>query len=144
MVPAKPMTQRAAPLQAPPPSMADQPAMAAADPEAPSRSVPRPEQDTATADPDAKSNALSASLPAPEAFKAQPLAEQPVAAEPSRQPGATPAPPLMVEAIPPASQRPSPSSAIGSSAQEQLQADATMITPPRRGPLAGLRERLLP
>ena len=143
-VPAKPMTQRAAPLQAPPPSLADQPAMAAADPEAPSRSVPRPEQDTATADPDAESNALSASLPAPEAFKAQPLAEQPVAAEPSRQPGATPAPPLMVEAIPPASQRPSPSSAIGSSAQEQLQADATMIPPPRRGPLAGLRERLLP
>ncbi|MCX5948613.1 MAG: hypothetical protein NTY67_10650 [Cyanobacteria bacterium] len=41
-------------------------------------------------------------------------------------------------------QRLRPSSSIGGSAREQVNPDGTMVRPPRRGPLAGLREQLLP
>lgn len=48
------------------------------------------------------------------------------------------------EVIPSESTRLSPSSSSSAPAQEQVNPNGTMVKPPRRGPLAGLRERLLP
>ncbi len=58
--------------------------------------------------------------------------------DPSAQPASWP------EAIPAEKQRLRPDSAMDGPAREQVNPDGTMVKPPRRGPLAGLRERLLP
>lgn len=47
-------------------------------------------------------------------------------------------------ASPVADERLRPSSSLDGSARDQVNEDGTMVRPPRRGPLAGLRERLLP
>ncbi|MFZ0409746.1 MAG: hypothetical protein WAM11_16795 [Cyanobium sp.] len=66
------------------------------------------------------------------------------APSPSPQPTALSRPPAAPEATSSANLRLQPSSSLSGSAREQVNPDGTMLSPPRRGPLAGLRERLLP
>ena len=90
--------------------------------------------------------------PRPEPSARPGLAELPPSSPTSPRPEAAPSiPPADLKqaatptaAIPADSLRLRPSSSIGGSAREQVNADGTMVRPPRRGPLAGLRERLLP
>lgn len=90
--------------------------------------------------------------PRPEPSARPGLADQPPSSPTSPRPEAAPSgPPADLKqaatptaAIPADSLRLRPSSSIGGSAREQVNADGTMVRPPRRGPLAGLREQLLP
>ena len=63
---------------------------------------------------------------------------------PAPQPVAEPTFPSPRLVTPPADGRLRPSSSLDGSARDQVNEDGTMVRPPRRGPLAGLRERLLP
>jgi len=141
--PARPRPQTTAPAKTPKPPLANKPAASTANPAAAARSGPSTGT-TAAAYRDPEAASLSASQSGSEPRTAQPVAGQAVEPEPTPEPVAFPEPPSLVEAIPATSQRLTPSSAIGGPARDQVNADGTMIKPPGRGPLAALRERLLP
>jgi hypothetical protein len=136
--PSGPLSPTAAPARAPQPSLANPAAVAATEPEALYQNEPEaldqnePRTGPITAaEPAPEATSLPASRPAPEALTTPPVTELPLAPEPAAQPVALPEPLR-------------PGSSSGSAAGDPVNSDGTMIQPPRRGPLAGLRERLLP
>ncbi len=102
-------------------------------------------QEAAAGDSDAEPASLAAPqlLSAP-IFPSPQLASQPAASEPDVLPDADSQPSPSPGTIPPADERLRTSSSLEGSARDQVNEDGTMVRPPRRGPLAGLRERLLP
>ncbi len=133
--PSGPLPQLPAPAPAPAKSaqasLANQPALAAAEPAAPDQPLPGTGQATAVSPQQPGAASLSTPL----------AAGQP---SPSSSPDSSPLPTPWPEAIPAESQRLRPTSAIEGPAREQVNPAGTMVQAPRRGPLAGLRERLLP
>ena len=125
-------------IPAAPSGLANPPTVAAAGTKAPDQNMPEaPNQNGArtgpitAADPASEATSLPASRPDPETLTTPSVTELPVAPEPATQPVVLPEPLR-------------PGSSIGSAARDPVNGDGTMIKPPRRGPLAGLRERLLP
>ena len=71
-----------------------------------------------------------------------PAASQEPEAEPKERTASTAEPPPAPAPVAAAAERLAPSSPLGGSARDQVNADGSLLQPQRRGPLAGLREKL--
>jgi hypothetical protein len=102
-------------------------------------------QETAARAAEADPASLAAPQPVATPTIASPQLVSPAASSaPGPGPEASSPPSPWPGTISPADGRLRPSSSLESSARDQVNEDGTMVRPPRRGPLAGLQERLLP
>ena len=144
--PAEPQQPASAPVVAPEPDAPSEPTGAAAEPPpAPTPPLPEPPAEAEPQEQPAEQSQEQAGEQVElqtEAPSAEPGQNQEIPQATPAQEATPPMPPMPLQATTSSSERLAPSTSLGASARDLVNADGSLQQPKARGPLAGLREKL--